>query len=351
MAKQAQLDTAAQCNALLEDIKGKKFSPVYLLMGEEPYYSDLLIDAIVENALEPSERDFNQTIVYAQDITTEEIVSACRRYPMFAPRQLIVVKEAQQLTKLDVLEHYLEQPVPETVLVLGFTNKTVDKRTNFYKKAKANAVVFESTAVTEWTVGKWILNYVTQKGYTITPDSAEIMGEYTGTSLRKIVLEIDKLFKSLPVGVKEISEDCIKENIGLSKEFSAFELCRALVFKKYDQAYKIAHFFGENPKKYPLVLTLGAMFFFFSRLLKCNAYYEQDKGLIENAVRKAGVFAPMQIKEYSIGVRTFPLKKTMHIIAIIKEYDYMSKSGNSGTASEGALLLEIVSKINRLGQA
>ena len=345
MAKQTESDTLMQFNAILADVKAGKFAPVYILMGEEPYYSDVIMEAILQNVLQPHERDFNQTIVYAQDTTTADIVQACRRYPMFAERQLVMVREAQHLTKLDVLEQYVENPAPETVLVLAFTGKSVDKRTGFYKKAKAGATILESAAISEWNVAKWITQYIQEKGYSIAPDAVNLMAEHTGTGLRKIVLETDKLFKGLPDDCKEISVKDVEQNIGVSKEFSAFELSKALVFKEYDKAYRIARFFGQNPKKYPLVLTLGAMFFFFSRLLKCHAYHLKDGGIAENAIRKAGVFGQGQIKEYSAAMRAFPLKKTMAVIAIIKEYDYKAKSGTAGQASDGDLLVELISRI------
>ena len=345
MAKQKEEDNLLQMESILAGIKARKFSPVYILMGEEPYYSDILLEAFLEHTLEPSERDFNQTIAYAQDTTTADIVQTCRRFPVFAPRQLVMIKEAQHLTRLDILEQYLEHPSPETVLVLAFTNKSVDKRTGFYKKAKANAIVFESSAISEWNVAKWISSYISGKGYSITPDAAALMAEHTGNVLRKIVLEADKLFKGLDPQKKDITIKDIETNIGISREFSAFELSKSLIFKDYSNAYRIAGHFGANPKKYPLVLTLGAMFFFFSRLLKCHAYYAQDGGLMENAIRKAGVFAQGQIKEYAAAMRAFPLKKTMSVIAIIKEYDYKSKSGNAGAASEGDLLIELISRI------
>lgn len=345
MAKLKEEDNLLQMESILAGIKARNFSPIYILMGEEPYYSDILLEAFLEYTLEPSERDFNQTVAYAQDTTTADIVQACRRFPVFAPRQLVLIKEAQHLTKLDILEQYLEHPSPETVLVLAFTNKSVDKRTGFYKKAKANAVVFESTAISEWNVAKWITSYISGKGYSITPDAAALMAEHTGNVLRKIVLEADKLFKGLEPNQKDITVKEIETNIGISREFSAFELSKSLVFKDYGNAYRIASHFGANPKKYPLVLTLGAMFFFFSRLLKCHAYYAQDGGLLENAIRKAGVFAQGQIKEYAAAMRAFPLKKTMSVIAVIKEYDYKSKSGNAGAASEGDLLIELISRI------
>jgi DNA polymerase-3 subunit delta len=329
----------------MDEIKGKKFATVYILMGEEPYYSDLIIEAILQNVLEPHERDFNQIVVYAQDTTTADILQSCRRFPMFAPRQLVMVKEAQHLTKLDILEGYVENPAPETVLVLAFTGKSVDKRTAFYKKAKAKCTIFESTAISEWNVAGWISSYMQQQGYSITPDAATLMAEHTGNALRKIVLEADKLFKGMPLDKKEITVKDVETNIGISREFSAFELSKALVFKDYDKAYRIAGFFAANPKKYPLVLTLGAMFFFFSRLLKCHAYYAQDGGMMENAIRKAGVFSQGQIKEYAAAMRVFSLKKTMRVIALIKEFDLKSKSGSAGLADDGALLMELLSGI------
>ena len=345
MAKQTDQDILVQFNTIMGEIKGKRFAPVYILMGEEPYYSDLIIEAILQNVLEPQERDFNQTVVYAQDTTTADILQACRRYPMFAPRQLVMVKEAQHLAKLDVLEGYVENPVPETVLVLAFTGKSVDKRTAFYKKAKGKCMIFESVAINEWNVARWITTYMQEQGYSITPDAASLMAEHTGNALRKIVLEADKLFKGMPLTKKEITVKDIETNIGISREFSAFELSKALVFKDYDKAYKIAGFFAANQKKYPLPLTLGAIFFFFSRLLKCHAYYAQDGGMMENAIRKAGIFSQGQIKEYAAAMRVFSLKKTMHVIALIKEIDLKGKSGSAGLASEGDLLMELISGI------
>lgn len=345
MAKQADSDNLLQMKSILADINAGKFAPIYVLMGEEPYYSDLILEAILKNALQPEERDFNQTVVYAQDTTTADIVQNCRRYPMFAQRQLVVVKEAQHLTRLDVLETYFENPSAETVLVLAFTGKSMDKRTALFKKAKANAIIFESVATSEWNVAKWITTYISEQGYTITPDAATLWGEHSGNSLRKIVLEADKLFKGMPVDKKNIAVKDIEQNIGISREFSAFELSKSLVFRNYDNAYKIAGFFAANPKKYPLPMTLGAMFFFFSRLLKCHAYYSKDGGMMENAIRKAGIFQAGQIREYSAAMKVFPIKKTMSVIALIKEYDYRSKSGNAGQASDGDMLLELLSRI------
>ncbi|MEG0518589.1 MAG: DNA polymerase III subunit delta [Bacteroidales bacterium] len=344
MAKQAT-DTVSHFNTILTDIKNRNFKPVYLLMGEEPYYSDMILEQLLSTVLQPQERDFNQTVVYASDTNAAEIVSTARRFPMFAQRQLVVVKEAQSLTKLEALEIYLESPAPETVLVLAFTNKSADKRTLFYKKAKAVAEVFESVAVKDWDIPVWMITYLKERGIKIENDAAALMAEHTGNSLRKIVLEIDKLIKGIPAGSALITVKDIEINIGISREFSAFELCKSIAYKEYDKAFKIVIYFGANPKKYPLVLTLGAMFFYFSKLLKCHAYFAQDGGIPDNAARKAGAYSPSQITEYVRGMRNYPLPKAMGIISLIKEYDYKSKSGTGGQASDGDLLTELVSKI------
>ena len=344
MAKQAAQDTIAQFNSILKDIRARQFKPVYIFMGEEPYYSDILVDELLASVLKPEERDFNQTIVYASDTNTAEIVSLARRYPMFAERQLVLVKEAQSLTKLDILELYLQAPAPETVLILAYTGKSVDKRSGFYKKAKSVAEVFESTMLPEWKVAEWITNHVKEKGLQIASDAATLMAEHTGNSLRKIVLEIDKLIKGIPQDCKNITIKDIETNIGISRDFSVFELSRAISYRNCDKAFKIAHFFGENSKKYPLALTLGALFFYFSKLLKAHAYLKQDGGTPENAAKKAGAFGSQE-SEYAAAIRNYPYTKVMGIISHMKECDYKFKSGGSGTATEGDLLIELISKI------
>lgn len=329
---------------LIKEIDSGRFKPVYLLMGEEPYYNDIIVEHLIDKALRPEERDFNQMIVYGSDTDAAEIVSMARRYPVFAPRQLIIVKEAQSLTKLEPLELYISSPVPETILALLYTGKSVDKRSGFYKKAKATAEIFESKPLAEWKVAQWITDYTSQKGVSIAPDAASLMAEHTGNSLRKIVLEIDKLLKLLPEGRRDISVKEIEENIGISREFSAFELCNALSYKNGNTAFKIARHFGENPKKYPLQMTLGALFFYFSKLLKIESYLMKNGTATGDALKKAGVY-PSQERQYQAAIKNFSFNKTMAVIAHIKECDYKSKSSASGIATEGDLLIELISRI------
>mgnify|MGYP003584236362 CR=1 FL=1 len=328
--------------SIMTDIRGGKFRPVYILMGEEPYYADVILQALDKYVLAPEERDFNFTLVYGSDTDAGQIVSLCRRYPVESPRQLIIVKEAQQLSSLEALDIYLDSPVKETILALAFTNKSVDKRSGFYKKAKGAAEILETFALDEWKVPSWIADYVKGKDYEIDPDAAQLMAQYTGTSLRKITLEIDKLFKG--IDGKRITPKDIEINIGISREFNAFELCKAAGEKDRKKSFAIAEVFGDNPKKFPIQMTLGAMFYYFNQLLKAEALQMRDKIPFFQAAQQCGMFGYRE-KEFETASRNFPLIKTMAVIAYIKECDLKSKSAGGGISSDGALLNELLAKI------
>lgn len=341
MAKQST-DSHLECNEIIEDIKYKRFKQFYLLMGEEPYYVDLIVEALIDNVLEESEKDFNQTTLYANQTNTANIINLARRYPMFATRQLIIIKEAQNLNNLELLTTYLDSPSEETILVLAFTQKSVDKRTNFYKKAKTKALIFESFNIKEFEMPKWITRYIKEKGYNILPDAALLMAEHIGNSLRTVVLEVDKLIKGIDLEVKTITAKDIELNIGISREFNVFQLCKAISEKNSGQAFKIAYYLGSDSKKYPLVVLLGGMFYYFSKLLKANAYLQQQKCSLPTAISNAGVF---KVQEYSLAMQNFKLKQSVKIISLIREYDYKSKTGSAGNVSDSGLLIELVSKI------
>ena len=342
MAKQS-IDTVSQFNNIIASIAKQEFKPVYILMGEEPYYIDIILDNIIEHALTPQERDFNQTIVYATDTSADEIASLARRYPMFAPRQLIIVKEAQTLTKLESLEGYMSAPSPETILVLAYTNKSADKRTTFFKSAKKIAEVFDSTAVKEWEVYRWIINHLKESDLNIEEDAARLMAEHTGNRLRKVVLECNKL-KNAIKSENAITVTDVEKNIGISREFSVFELCKSLAYRDINKALNISYHIGIDSKKHPIILTLGALFFYFSKVLKCHAYQAELRCSANSAAEKAGV-TRWQSTEYVDAMRNFPINKTMGVIALLKDYDYKCKSNARGTASDGELLNELIIKI------
>ena len=243
---------------IMDNIRAKKFAGIYVLAGEEPYYSDVIIDALNSTVLDESQKDFNLSIVYGNESDAGQIVCLCRRYPVASPYQLIIVKEAQQLSSLQPFEYYLKVPAPDTILVLSFTGKNLDKRTGFYKSLKDKAEVLESYPLDEWKVPQWIISHVQEKGYSIEPDAAQLLAQSAGVSLRKIALEIDKLIKGTDGTVIRVKD--VEINIGVSRDYNPFELCKAIGERNILRAFSIAEVFASNSKKYPIQATLGAMF-------------------------------------------------------------------------------------------
>lgn len=345
MAKQSGPNTQEQFETIKNNVLNGSFSPFYLLMGEEPYYVDALCDLITEKALQPFERDFNQTVLYASDTNSKDIISICSRYPMMAERQLVVIKEAQGLKKPEDLIPYLENLIDTTILVLCFTGKNADKRTVFFKTAQKHGVIFESAKLDELAIPKWIENYLSSIGKKIEPEAALMLSEYAGTELRKLVLEIDKLLKAIPDSAPAITAVDIERNIGISREFNATELTNAIAAHDAPKAFRIAYYFGESPNKYPLQMTLGFLFYFFSKVELIHSYcLGNPHPNLSDAATKAGVFF-RYAAPYISAAKCYPLRKTMAIISAIKECDYKSKSNLGGEATQGELLIELLGKI------
>ncbi len=340
----AKTDTTSEFNSLRQDILSGTFSPVYILMGEEPFYPEQLCDLIVENAMQPFERDFNQTILYGTDASVDDIIANCQRYPMMAERVLVVVKEAQALKKIENIGVYLDNISPSTVLVLLFSGKNMDKRTSFYKKAAKVCTVFESPKVKEEAMPAWIQSHFRSIGKHIDPDGAMLLAEYAGNDLRKISVEAEKLIRAIPEEKKEISVKDIETNVGISREFNATELTNALAAADGNRAYKIAYYLGASPKKYPIQMTLGFLFFFFSKVETIHAIMQKDRLRAKDAISKAGIYS-FFAGPYLAAVSNYPLKRVMKVIAFLRECDYKSKSNYGGNASEGELLAELVGKI------
>ena len=223
MAK-SQVDVGAQCREIVEKAKAGEFSPVYLLMGDEPYYTDMVCNAVIEYSLDEFSRDFNETVYYGADVDADTVITAARRFPMMAERQLVVVKEAQAMRDLEQLAVYCENPLDSTVLVLLMRGSSADKRKALYKQCVKNGVVVESNALRDYEMASWISRYYSSRGLEIAPDAAALLAEYAGTDMSKIVLETDKLLKNLPEGAVSVSASDIEKNVGISREYSVFEL-------------------------------------------------------------------------------------------------------------------------------
>lgn len=326
---------------LVTDIKSGKLKPIYFLMGEEPYYIDKISDFIEANVLTEEERGFNQMVLYGRDVTIEDVVSNAKRYPMMAEHQVIIVKEAQDLSRtIEKLIDYAKQPQPSTILVFNYKYKTIDKRKTLYKTLQKSAVVYESKKLYENQVADWIRRILSTKNYTIVPKAAQMLVEFLGTDLSKISNELDKLQIVLPKGT-QITAEHIEENIGISKDFNNFELRHAIGEKNAPKAYKIVNYFAENPKDNPMVVTVSLLFSFFSQLLHFHGLNDKSPRNVASALK----VNPYFVNDYVIAARNYPMKKVSEVVSILREFDVKSKGVGSNALPQGDLLKELMYKI------
>lgn len=326
---------------IINDLKAGTIKPIYFLMGEEPYYIDKLTEYIENNILSEDEKGFNQTVIYGRDATIEDIVSNAKRYPMMAERQVVVVREAQELSRtIDKLESYAENPQPTTVLVVAYKYKTLDKRKKLVKLIAKNGVLFESKKLYENQVGTWIQRLLQGRGYSIEPKANAMLVEFLGNDLSRISNELDKLQIILPKGHAITPKD-IEYNIGFSKDFNVFELQNAIGSKDQLKAYKIAQYFADNPKDNPLVVTVSLVSGFFVKLLKYHGLKDKDP---RAAAPVLGV-NPFFMKDYEVAIKNYPMKKVSSIVSSLREIDVKSKGVGANSLSNHDLLKEMLVKI------
>ncbi|RZJ59055.1 MAG: DNA polymerase III subunit delta [Flavobacterium sp.] len=326
---------------IVNDIKQGNIRPIYFLMGEEPYYIDKLTEYIEHNILSEEEKGFNQMVLYGKDVTIEDVISNAKRYPMMAERQVVIVKEAQELSRtIDKLESYAENPQPTTVLVLAYKYKTLDKRKKVTKVLEKAGVVFESKKLYENQVGDWIKRVLSGKGYNIEPKAAAMLVEFLGNDLGKISNELEKLTIILPQG-STITPKVIEDNIGISKDYNVFELRKAIGERDQLKAYRIADYFANNPKDNPLVMTTGLVFGFFSQLLLYHGLKDKTPS---NAAKILKV-NPYFVKDYDVALRNYPMKKVSQVVGTLRDIDVKSKGVGVSAISQGDLLKEMLVKI------
>jgi DNA polymerase-3 subunit delta len=326
---------------ILNDIKGGNIKPIYFLMGDEPYYIDIVSDYIEKNVLSEEEKGFNQTVLYGRDVSVEDIISTAKRYPMMAERQVVIVKEAQDLSRtIDKFESYAENPMPSTVLVICYKYKTLDKRKKTTKVLAKNGLVYESKKLYENQVGDWIKRILASKKYTIEPKANAMLVEFLGTDLGKINNELEKLQIILPKGSAITPKD-IEENIGFSKDFNVFELRKAIGERNQLKAYTIAENFANNPKENPMVVTTSLVFGFFIQLLKYHGLKDRNP---KNVAVVIGV-NPYFLKEYDVALKNYPMKKVSQIVASLRDIDIKSKGVGASSMSNSDLLREMLYNI------
>lgn len=310
-------------------------------MGEEPYYVDKISDFIEENVLNEADKGFNQMVLYGRDVTIEDVVSNAKRYPMMAEYQVIIVKEAQDLSRnIEKLADYAKQPQPTTILVVNYKYKTIDKRKALYKTLQKTGVVYESKKLYENQVADWIRRVLSSKNYTISPKAAQMLVEFLGTDLSKISNELDKLQIILPEGT-QISPEHVEENIGISKDFNNFELRHAIGEKNAIKAYRIVNYFADNPKDNPMVVTISLLFSFFSQLLHFHGLADKSPRNVATALK----VNPYFVNDYVLAAKNYPMKKVSEIVATLREFDVKSKGVGANAVSQGDLLKELLVKI------
>jgi len=326
---------------IVSAIKARNIKPVYFLMGEEPYYIDKIADYIGNNVLKEEERGFNQMIVYGKDTSIDEVVAHAKRFPMMAEYQLVIVKEAQLLSRtIEQLVKYVENPQPTTILVVCYKYKKLDKRKKLYKVVSKAGVLFESKKLYENQVADWIRRVLSGKGYGISPKSSAMLVEYLGTDLSKIDNELQKLYLAVAKG-QEITPELIEKHIGISKDYNNFELKKAIAEHNMPRASKIVSYFSQNPKDNPFVVTVTLLHTFFSQLLQYHGLKDHSPKSVAHSL---GV-NPYFVGEYQVASKHYPMKRVSHIISGLRALDLKGKGLGAQNISHVDLLKELLALV------
>lgn len=328
---------------ICRDIVARKFQPVYILMGEEPFFMDQITDLLINTVLSESEKDFNQIIMYGADTDASMIINAARRFPMMSEYQLVVVREAQLVRDIELLANYVKNPLKSTVLVINYKYKNLDKRKTLAASADKSGFLFESKKIPDYKMPAFIVSFMQQRSIGIDPKAAQMLSDFLGNDLSRLSKELDKLILILPEKApKRITPELIEQNIGISKEYNNFELIKALAVKDVLKANRIARYFEKNPKSNPIQMTLPVIFNYFSNLLIC--YYTKDRS--ETGLMTAlGLRGTFQVRDYLTGLRNYPAMKVFNLISDIRTTDARSKGVDNSSATDADLLKELLYKI------
>jgi len=330
-----------EVKALVNNIKNRKLKPIYFLMGDEPYYIDGVSDYIENNVLSEEEKGFNQMVLYGRDVSIDDIVANAKRYPMMAEYQVVIVKEAQDLSRtIEKLAEYANNPQSSTILVINYKYKTIDKRKTLYKTLQKVGVVFESKKLYENQVADWIRRTLLSKNYTIVPKAAQMLVEFLGNDLSKISNELDKLKIILPKGT-QITPEHVEVNIGISKDYNNFELRKAVGERDTLKAFQIINYFAENPRDNPMVVTVSLLFSFFSQLLHFHGLHDKSPRNVASSLK----INPYFVNEYILAAKNFPMKKVSAVVSTLREFDVKSKGVGANALPQGDLLKEMLVRI------
>jgi len=329
-----------EARKILKDVKDKNLKPIYFLMGEEAYFIDVISDFISKNVLTEEERGFNQMTIYGKDASIDEIVANAKRFPMMAEHQVVLVKEAQHLSRtIEQLEAYAKNPQPTTVLVICYKYKELDKRKGLYKTLSKSGVLFESKKLYENQVSEWLRKHSNAKGFDISVKANAMLVEYLGTDLSKLNNELEKLFL-VTLGEKQITPELIEQHIGISKDYNNFELKKAIGEKDVNKTVRIINYFAQNPKDNPFVVTIGTLQSFFTQLLQYHGVRDKSSKNVASVLR----INPFFVNEYVVAARNYPMKKVSGIIAHLRTLDLKSKGVGAQNLNQSDLLKELLFK-------
>ncbi|RQP09873.1 MAG: DNA polymerase III subunit delta [Chryseobacterium sp.] len=333
-----------ELESIVKNIKKKDFLPIYFFHGEEPYFIDAAVKVLENEVLTEDEKAFNQTVVYGKDTTYEEVLSLARQYPMMGDRQMIIVKEAQDLQMTDkaneALTAYAENPVPSTVLVFAHKHKKADAKRKSVKKIKDGGMLFYSESIRDYKIAAFIKQRCEAFGIKTAPNIPNLLAEYLGTDLSRIDNELSKLQLALKNG-ETLDGTLVERHIGISKDFNVFELQRALGTKNMAVALRIVHYMGKNPKTNPLPMILANLYSFFSNLI----VYHSLRGEPDSVISSTMGVPPFALKDYAAAARFFPLKYATRVISLLRDADLKNKGLGANQLPEGEILLELVYKI------
>ena len=327
---------------IVEEIRMGQPRAIYFLMGDETYYIDRIADYISDTVLTEEEKGFNQVVLYGKEVAVDDVISQAKRYPMMAEKQVVIVKEAQHLSRtIDQFAAYVDNPQPSTVLVICYKYKKLDKRKKLYKSlSSSNAVLFESKKLYENQVTEWIRKTLKGQGYTISHKASILLVEFLGTDLSRINNELDKLKLVLPKS-SQITPDHIEQHIGISKDYNNFELKKAIGEKDVKKATQIINYFTRNPKDNPFVVTVTLLHTFFSQLLQYHGLKDHSPKNVASALR----INPYFVGEFQTAARNYPMKRASQIISALRELDLKGKGVGASNMPQGELLKELLARI------
>lgn len=327
---------------ILKELKDGVYRPVYYLMGEEPYFIDIISDYIAANVLSEAEKEFNQIILYGADVEIGAVINTAKRYPMMSKYQIVIVREAQNIKKMDDLIYYLQKPLTSTILVICHKNGVLDRRKKLATEIEKVGVLFESKKIRENMLPAFITSYMKQRKVDVDSKAAHIISDFVGNDLSRLTGELNKLIITMPQGETRVTPDLVEKNIGISKDFNNFELKNALLARDIFKANQIVKYFEDNPKSNPIQVTLSMLFNFYSNLML--AYYAPVKNE-QGVAGHLGLRSPWQAREYIDAMTKYNGVKVMQIIGHIRYCDAMSKGVGNSSVPSGQLLRELVYQI------